>query len=202
MEHLNNNLLFNAAEMQLGLDLTPPSTPSHHDLNPRHPVHAETAYGYLADINDALLIVQLCMNDKMPLVRRRLTLFERENIRSGSIFSFIETNEKSNPIVTPPRKSKDLQPMRRWTDGLSWSKSRVHGHFLVYKEVAEKRSVSAKRAAFDDDAYNRNRNGKATTILKSDGLMKRTFSIIVDGNIWHVVCFFTSLLNFLDQLLL
>jgi hypothetical protein len=112
------------------------------------PIHAETAYGYLGDLIDPLIIIQQCLEDKLSLVSRRLTLFERQAIRSGSIFAFIESHSKtknSDGLSTALKKDKDLQPMRRWTDGLAWSKSRVHGHFLVYKEVVEKRSLSKKQ---------------------------------------------------------
>lgn len=191
------------------------------------PIHAESSFGFLAELQDALLIVQLCLTDKLPLVRRRLTPFERESIRSGSIFSFIEASaESSSRMVTPPRRSsssasatsnamsKDWQPMRRWTDGLAWSKSRVQGNYLVYREVAEKRSITAKRASSAASSHGhpmsaelvefhqqqeqaqqkRGTRGRPNAqlpvrpVAKSDGLMKRTFSILVDGNVWHVVC--------------
>ena len=172
----------------------------HDPVSDQQPQQAETAFGYLADLQDALLIVQLCLSDKLPLVSRRLTLFERESIRSGSVFAFIESpHDGPSGMVTPPRKrSKDWQPMRRWTDGLSWSKSRVHGHFLVYKEVAEKRSMGNKRPGMDMETgamtppsgAKRGRVGRASALLKQDGLMKKTFSIVVDSNVWHVINYY------------
>jgi hypothetical protein len=211
---INNHLNLGLLE-SLTSTITPPATPSHIESLHNQPMHAESSFGYLTDIQDALIVVQLCLVDKLPLVRRRLTMFERESIRSGSIFAFIESHDKPvtphqspiSPYQQSSKKAKDWQPMRRWTDGLAWSKSRVHGHFLVYKEVAEKRSVTAKRGSTTgnaeeelmmNDTYaptkkNGSRRGVAMSrvpsLVKQDGLMKKTFSIIVDENVWHVVSY-------------
>ena len=174
------------------LNMTPPTTPNH-TIQGSLAMHAETCYGYVNEMEDATLIVQMCLEGKLPLVEKRLTSFEREAIRSGSIFSFIEgsstvANESEKSIMTPPRRNKNWQPMRRWTDGLAWSKSRVSGHFLVYKEVVEKRSMNLKRShmlmKMDGDP-----DGLHASLFKDTGLMKKTFSMILDGQVIHVVSF-------------
>ena len=177
-------------------------------MQPQEPVHAESSYGFLSELHDALLVVQLCLDDKLPLVRRRLTQQEREAIRSGSIFAFIESSTPLHGLdedaSDPSAKfGKDWQPMRRWTDGLAWSKSRVQGHFLVYKEVAEKRAITAKRPGGSDDVDDysparstsgrkRARVGRLSSVVKQDGLMKKTFSIIVDEHVWHVINYYVD----------
>ncbi|KAJ3097340.1 hypothetical protein HDU96_000418 [Phlyctochytrium bullatum] len=54
----------------------------------------------------------------LPRVKARLSAAERGAIRSGSVFVFDQ--EESN--------------IKRWTDGMSWSPSRIHnGCFLIYR---------------------------------------------------------------------
>jgi hypothetical protein len=113
------------SDQSLAIVSVPHSPSDKTDSAPACPIHAEAAYGYLRDLIDPLIIIQLCLENKLPLVRCRLTPIERKAIRSGSIFAFKESNST-------------LDSMRRWTDGLSWSKSRVHGNFLVYKEIKKK----------------------------------------------------------------
>lgn len=115
------------------------------------PIHGETSYGYLGDLIDPLIIIQQCFEDKLPLVRRRLTPIERKAIRSGSIFAFIESHSKKDFISSSVKNSRNFQQMRRWTDGMAWSKSRVHGHFLVYKEIVEKVHIAKKH--IDEGIY-------------------------------------------------
>jgi hypothetical protein len=58
----------------------------------------------------------------MPKVKRRLREEERKLIRSGQVFVF---DEKESGI-------------KRWTDGLVWSPSRILWNFLVYRQVDKK----------------------------------------------------------------
>lgn len=85
----------------------------------------ETFYGAIESTADALRVFELCRQGKLGRVRRRLHDAERRQIRSGSVFVFDEAESG----------------IRRWTDGRLWSPSRIHGNFLVYREL-EKRLVS------------------------------------------------------------
>lgn len=58
----------------------------------------------------------------MPKVKRRLREEERKMIRSGQVFVF---DERESGI-------------KRWTDGLVWSPSRILWNFLVYRQVDKK----------------------------------------------------------------
>jgi hypothetical protein len=58
----------------------------------------------------------------MPKVKRRLREEERKLIRSGQVFVF---DERESGI-------------KRWTDGLVWSPSRILWNFLVYRQVDKK----------------------------------------------------------------
>ena len=71
--------------------------------------------GWIETTGDALLILEAARRGIIPRVTRRLLDSERRMITSGSVFVFDE-NESG---------------MKRWTDGFSWSPSRVLGNFLV-----------------------------------------------------------------------
>ncbi|KAJ1672946.1 Gluconate transport-inducing protein, partial [Spiromyces aspiralis] len=83
----------------------------------------ETYYGFVETTRDALLIFEACRLNLLPRVQRRFGERERQSIRSGSVFVWDE--EESG--------------MRRWTDGRTWSPSRVHGSFLIYYELEGRR---------------------------------------------------------------
>ncbi|CUM67577.1 uncharacterized protein PRCAT00005277001 [Priceomyces carsonii] len=79
-----------------------------------------TYHGYIGSTKDGLLIMQAVLNKKLKLAHRRPHDHEKSSlIRSGNIFVFIEA--KSG--------------IKRWTDGISWSPSRILGRFLIYREL-------------------------------------------------------------------
>lgn len=79
-----------------------------------------TYWGYISSTKDALLVIQGALNKQLPTVPRRPHDRERGSlIKSGNVFVFIE--ERSG--------------VKRWTDGVSWSPSRILGRFLVYREL-------------------------------------------------------------------
>lgn len=71
--------------------------------------------------HDALLIFECVRRGVMPKVKRRLREDERRLIRSGQVFVF---DEKESGI-------------KRWTDGLLWSPSRILWNFLVSEGVVD-----------------------------------------------------------------
>ncbi|CAN3476530.1 hypothetical protein DICA0_D19482 [Diutina catenulata] len=85
-------------------------------------------YGYVGSTKDALLIIQEILHKQLELVPRRPHERERPTlIQSGNVFVFIEEHSG----------------IKRWTDGISWSPSRILGRFLVYREL-DKQSLSEK----------------------------------------------------------
>lgn len=79
-----------------------------------------TFRGYIEDEKDALLIIQATMDGKLRHIPRRPYEIERSYlITSGNIFVFIE----------------EISGIKRWTDGVTWSPSRIAGKFLIYKEI-------------------------------------------------------------------
>jgi len=79
-----------------------------------------TFYGHIASTQDALLLFESCLSGALNHVARRPHDRERSSlIKSGNVFIY---EEHSSGI-------------RRWTDGVPWSPSRLLGNFLVYREL-------------------------------------------------------------------
>ncbi|KAF2858876.1 hypothetical protein K470DRAFT_200927, partial [Piedraia hortae CBS 480.64] len=124
----------------------------------------ESYHGWIRTPNDAILLFEACRIGLLPRVQRRLSEKERRAIRPGSVFVWDEQEAG----------------MRRWTDGKSWSASRVSGSFLTYREMLGKREVQnmesdrqgGKEIDLADDGFH----------YKSDGLIKQSFSITTSEN--------------------
>ncbi|KAI8580250.1 hypothetical protein K450DRAFT_237562 [Umbelopsis ramanniana AG] len=143
----------------------------------------ETFHGYIANTTDSLLLYEACRRGLLPRVSRRLQEKERNClVRSGSVFVF---DEKESGI-------------KRWTDGLVWSPSRILGNFLVYRELDRRASQGGKRiidpkeqerdeSKNDSDEAEKVREralvGSLTNSykFKKNGLIKKSMSIVVDG---------------------
>ncbi|KAA1467164.1 hypothetical protein DENSPDRAFT_769110 [Dentipellis sp. KUC8613] len=79
--------------------------------------------GFVETTTDALRLIMAARQGVIPRITRRLNDSERRAmIRSGAVFVFCV--EESG--------------IKRWTEGLSWSPSRIIGNFLVYREVTER----------------------------------------------------------------
>lgn len=79
-----------------------------------------TFYGHIASTQDALLLFEACLRGSIDHVARRPHDRERAGlIQSGNVFIY---EEHSSGI-------------KRWTDGVPWSPSRILGNFLIYREL-------------------------------------------------------------------
>lgn len=149
----------------------------------------ETYYGHVRTPADAIILFEACRIGLLPRVQRRLSEKERQSIRSGSVFVWDEREAG----------------MRRWTDGKSWSASRVSGSFLTYREMEGKRgggSVSQGSSAragktpesrgSDDDRGDGTDEGPDGYRYKPDGLMKQSFSITTsNGQHLHLISYYS-----------
>lgn len=104
--------------------------------------NVETYKGRITCLKDALLILEATRLGILPKIKRRLNDFERKYIVANTIFAWNETE----------------CGMKRWTDGKNWLASKVHGSFLVYKELDSKKNI------------------------KKNGLIKQSFSLITKQN--------------------
>lgn len=84
------------------------------------PVLAPTWHGYIHTTRDALIVLEACLQGKLAHIPRRPKDSEKPSlISSGSVFVY----------------EQNASGMKRWTDGCSWSPSRIMGNFLVYREI-------------------------------------------------------------------
>ncbi|KAI6082618.1 Gti1/Pac2 family-domain-containing protein [Hypoxylon rubiginosum] len=144
----------------------------------------ETYYGFVRTPQDAIKLFEACRLGQLPRVQRRLSEKERQSIRSGSVFVWDEREAG----------------MRRWTDGKSWSASRVSGSFLTYREMEGKRGTTfgASRRSngrtpdsnrFSDEDPDGEPEGYR---YKADGLMKQSFSITTStGQHLHLISYYS-----------
>ncbi|KAK4455896.1 Gti1/Pac2 family-domain-containing protein [Podospora aff. communis PSN243] len=81
-----------------------------------------TYQGMLLTTSDALVLVEACLQGRLPHISRRPQDKERPDlIRSGNVFIYQE----------------EISGIKRWTDGCSWSPSRILGNYLVYRELSK-----------------------------------------------------------------
>nr|POE74382.1 camp-independent regulatory protein pac2 [Quercus suber] len=141
----------------------------------------ETYNGHVRTPADAILLFEACRIGLLPRVQRRLSEKERQSIKSGSVFVWDEREAG----------------MRRWTDGKSWSASRVSGSFLTYREMEGKRGGSsfdknAGRDSVSSTAEPEQEDGPDGYRYKPDGLMKQSFSITTsNGQHLHLISYFS-----------
>ena len=156
----------------------------------------ETYRGHVRAPADAVILFEACRLGLLPRVQRRLSEKERQSIKSGSVFVWDEREAG----------------MRRWTDGKSWSASRVSGSFLTYREMEGKRGgggngypsstpTARSNGARTPDSGRGNESevdgvagdeGPDGYRYKPDGLIKQSFSITTSsGNHLHLISYYS-----------
>jgi hypothetical protein len=128
---------------------TPPSAPGSGSSSLGSNTLQPTFTGYVASTKDALILFEACLIGHLNHIPRRPNERERNSlIHSGCVFIYVE----------------NASGIKRWTDGVTWSPSRILGNFLVYRELdrpfppGEKKKVIKKqerRAARPGEPYPR-----------------------------------------------
>ncbi|KAJ8660247.1 hypothetical protein O0I10_004107 [Lichtheimia ornata] len=147
----------------------------------------ETYIGYIKTPQDALIVFEACRRGQLHRVQRRLSTKERIHIQSGSVFAWDEREAG----------------MRRWTDGRTWSPSRVLGSFLTYRELDTKRRPRRSSSSSTSSAHQHHHHqhhhhapvSKAASACsyKPDGLIKQSFSICTAANQkLHLISYYTK----------
>ncbi|KAI0070235.1 hypothetical protein K474DRAFT_1670299 [Panus rudis PR-1116 ss-1] len=147
---------------------------------------------HLRDARDAHIVFEAVRLKILPLITRRLTAIEREQLGSGNVFVWEEAEHKQGGL-------------ERWTDGRRWSQSRMRGDYLFYEEKIEttpeeKEAKAARRArkTLDPFGYQPAPTRRQDRPAKPDGLTKQTYSTHVHvGNSepprkWHIVAYFSG----------
>ncbi|KAJ3557553.1 hypothetical protein NM688_g1412 [Phlebia brevispora] len=131
---------------------------------------------HLRDARDAHIVFEAVRLNVLPLVTRRLTTAEREQLTSGNVFVWEEAEHKQGGL-------------ERWTDGRRWSQSRMRGDYLYYEEKIditpeEKDAKAARRArkTLDPFSYQPPPVRRQDRPSKPDGLTKQTYSIQVQSS--------------------
>ncbi|KIW15250.1 hypothetical protein PV08_05295 [Exophiala spinifera] len=164
-----------------------------------------TFRGHVATTQDALILFEACLQGHLSHVPRRPHDRERAHlITSGSIFIYEE----------------NASGIKRWTDGVTWSPSRILGNFLVYRELdkpfppGEKKRAMKKQqrrpsrpgepyARPDGPPYTTDQSSQTAEMerqligslvdsygFKKDGLVKKTMSVTVQGVTHHLVSYY------------
>lgn len=91
-----------------------------------------TYMGHVSTARDALRLFEACLRGHLHHVPRRPHDRERSQlIKSGCIFIYEE----------------NASGIKRWTDGVPWSPSRILGNFLVYRELVKPFPPGEKKRA-------------------------------------------------------
>ncbi|KAJ1991009.1 Gluconate transport-inducing protein [Coemansia spiralis] len=153
----------------------------------------ETYHGFIDTAHDALLIFEACNAGLLPRVQRRFSDRERQTIRSGAVYVWDE----------------EETGMRRWTDGRTWSPSRVHGCFLIYYELEGRRPQFVSKNSTTNGRGPRGsrasvgQNGSSlrhtpyepsppNIMQKEQGLIKKALSLCTnDKRKLHLVCYYS-----------
>ncbi|KAJ7509495.1 Gti1/Pac2 family-domain-containing protein [Mycena galericulata] len=142
---------------------------------------------HIRNVEDALVVLEAVRGGLLPLRRLRLSTCEREELRSGNVFVWEESQEEGGLV--------------RWTDGRRWSQSKVTAEGLIYEEkeevTEEERAAKALRRARricnpGSIIHPPPRNQRPS---KSGGLTKQTYSFLVrlpgscETRKWHTVAY-------------
>ncbi|KAJ4480236.1 Gti1/Pac2 family-domain-containing protein [Lentinula aciculospora] len=154
-------------------------------------------HGYVETTVNALRLIHAARQGVIPRITRRLNDTERRSmIKSGAVFIF----------------SVEESGIKRWTDGLLWSPSRIVGNFLVYREINERASSrgSHKKTYTGEESRNpsihrsspglssgykggtNTQTGNDQGTFKPNGLIKKTITVTIEGSDLHLISYYTS----------
>ncbi|CDK26467.1 unnamed protein product [Kuraishia capsulata CBS 1993] len=145
---------------------------------------APTYNGYIASSYDALLVIQATLNDGLSAVMRRPKSKDRTAmIESGNVFVFIEERSK----------------IKRWTDGISWSPSRILGKFLLYREIIPNKNTKLRKNSYNGvNPGKEDKQGHTPTfVFKEKGLVKKTMTLSMTTKsntveTIHLICYYST----------
>ncbi|KAF2143064.1 uncharacterized protein K452DRAFT_307940 [Aplosporella prunicola CBS 121167] len=158
--------------------------------------------GFVHTTLDGLMVIEACLRGTLNHCPRRPHDRERAGlIQSGNIFVYEESTSG----------------IKRWTDGVSWSPSRIHGNYLIYRELqrpwppGEKKRANKpknKNARVEpygraghhygeervQDVIDRKLTGSLVDSydFKPGGLAKRTLSVTVNGCTHHLIAYHSA----------
>ncbi|KAL7919253.1 Gti1/Pac2 family domain-containing protein [Trichoderma austrokoningii] len=100
-----------------------------------------TFEGHISTTMEALILFESCLHGRLAHVPRRPHDRERQDlISSGNVFLYEE----------------HASGIKRWTDGISWSPSRILGNFLIYRELEKPFPPGEKKRALKKKKHSSN----------------------------------------------
>lgn len=145
-----------------------------------------TYVGFVTNTSDAALLFEACIQGHLPRLYCRLPRSKGGmDVRSGHIFVFEEQESG----------------IKRWTDGIYWSPSRVLNSFILYRELddGEKGAKKRERLIPSGDRTSNHQEPAESALygslidsypFKRDGLMKKTFSMKIGEQCWRLVSYY------------
>lgn len=122
-------------------------------------------HGFVVSTYDALVLFEACFSGYINHVSRRPHDRERGHIiKSGNIFIYEE----------------NTSGIKRWTDGVSWSPSRILSNFLIYRQLEKAFPPGQKKKAKKPLATNKSPSGLKNGVTKN-GSQAAKSKINVDG---------------------
>ncbi|ORY48500.1 hypothetical protein BCR33DRAFT_714268 [Rhizoclosmatium globosum] len=147
--------------------------------SPKQLTSFESWFGFVKDKQDANLLVEAVIAGAI----RPLKIVPADaKLRSGSVIVFAESGGNTQ--------------LTRWRDGSSWSPSRIHGDFLLYREVESTKKAAAVSSPSSVQTLNAKCRFATTsfrpnTRLVAQGFAKRTITIVgSDGVKYRVISYF------------
>ncbi|KAJ7352275.1 Gti1/Pac2 family-domain-containing protein [Mycena albidolilacea] len=147
-------------------------------MSSSQPTDVPPFYGAVETTMNALRLIHAARQGVIPRITRRLNDAERRTmIKSGAVFVF----------------SVEESGIKRWTDGLLWSPSRIVGNFLVYREINERtNSRGSHKKLYPTDEPARALSASEHGTFKPNGLIKKTITVTIDGSDLHLISYYTS----------
>lgn len=144
--------------------------------------------GFVATASDAAVLLEASMQGYLLRVSCRPSLYDKVAVaQSGNVFIFEEKESK----------------IRRWTDGIKWSPSRMLDGFMLYREldgeqitsghnkrlVPSHQRTSASVTQIESELYGSLIESYA---FKHNGLMKKTIGVKFAGSEWRLVSYYNA----------
>ncbi|KAF7356391.1 hypothetical protein MVEN_00971700 [Mycena venus] len=167
-------------------------------MSSSQPTAVPPFYGAVETTLNALRLIHAARQGLIPRITRRLDDAKRRTmIKSGAVFVF----------------SVEESGIKRWTDGLLWSPSRIVGNFLIYREINKRtNSRGSHKNLYPTDEPSRAlyvrpsslaRLHNALTVIaglqtsehgtfKPNGLIKKTITVTIEGSDFHLISYYTS----------
>ncbi|KAJ6483793.1 Gti1/Pac2 family-domain-containing protein [Mycena vitilis] len=167
-------------------------------MSSSQPTDIPPFYGAVETTMNALRLIHAARQGVIPRITRRLNDAERRTmIKSGAVFVF----------------SVEESGIKRWTDGLLWSPSRIVGNFLVYREINERtNSRGSHKKLYPTDEQSRALPVRSSSLarlhnaltaitghqtsehgtFKPNGLIKKTITVTIEGSDLHLISYYTS----------